>query len=301
MADKNQAVPATIALLGFGEAAGALLEGWPTVDRRKVRAFDIKSERPETRSGMEARYTRLGVSGCVSVASALEGADLVLSLVTADQALTAASAAAPHLRPGALYIDGNSCAPETKREASRRIKASGGRYVDMAIMAPVHPNRHLTPVLLSGCDADVAHLALESLGMRPKLAGKEVGQASVIKMLRSVIIKGLEALVAECMLSARRAGVEEAVLASLQESDPGIAWKARVSYNLERMMVHGVRRAAEMREVAQTVAQLGLPNRLSHAIAEWQHEIGTLGLDGGEDRLEDRTDRILVSLGDVRP
>lgn len=289
-----------IALVGFGEAAGAFLEGWNTLNRQRIRAFDVKIESQETRAAIEARYNRSGVSGCLNLKRALRGAGLVLSLVTPDQALPAASAAAPHLEPDALYIDGNSSAPSTKREAARRIEAGGGRYVDMAIMAPVYPRRHLTPVLLAGGEAETAWRALTALGMRPKVAGAEVGQASAIKMLRSVMIKGLEALVAECMLSARRAGVEGMVLASLQESDPGIAWEARSSYNLERMMVHGLRRAAEMREVVETIGELGLPARLSRAIADWQDEIGGLGLDGGDDRLGDRADRILASLGDGR-
>jgi 3-hydroxyisobutyrate dehydrogenase-like beta-hydroxyacid dehydrogenase len=120
-------------------------------------------------------------------------------------------------------------------------------------------------------------------------------------MVRSVIIKGIDALTAECMLAARRAGVADAVLASLQASDAGIDWRARASYNLERMMVHGGRRAAEMREVARTIAQLGLPGRMACATAEWQQAIGDLGREGGEDRVDDRADRILAALDPGRP
>jgi 3-hydroxyisobutyrate dehydrogenase-like beta-hydroxyacid dehydrogenase len=233
---------------------------------------------------------------CPSAAEALRGAQLILSLVTADQALNAATEAAPHLTSGALYIDDNSCSPQTKCQAAARVEAAGGRYVDMAIMAPVHPRRHLTPVLLAGPHADAASRALASLGMRPGVAGDQVGQASTIKMVRSVMIKGIEALTAECMLAARRAGVADAVLASLQASDASTDWRARASYNLERMMVHGGRRAAEMREVARTVAELGISDRMSRATAEWQQAIGDLGLEGGEDRVEDRADRILAAL-----
>ena len=99
------------------------------------------------------------------------------------------------------------------------------------------------------------------------------------------------------MLAAHRAGVADAVLASLQASDVSIDWRARASYNLERMMVHGGRRAAEMREVARTITQLGLSDRMSRATAEWQQVIGDLGLEGGENRVDDRADRILAALG----
>jgi 3-hydroxyisobutyrate dehydrogenase-like beta-hydroxyacid dehydrogenase len=170
----------------------------------------------------------------------------------------------------------------------------------MAIMAPIYPRRHLTPVMLAGPDAPVAKRALAGLGMRPQVVGPEIGQASTIKMVRSVMIKGMEALTAECMLAARRAGVLDAVLESLMASDPGIDWRERSAYNLERMMVHGTRRAAEMREVAGTVEHLGLPARLSRAVAEWQAELGRLGLAAGEDDVTARADRILAVLADRR-
>ena len=166
----------------------------------------------------------------------------------------------------------------------------------MAIMAPVHPRRHATPVLLAGPAAEAAAARIAALGMRPSLAGARVGDASTIKMLRSVMVKGIEALTAECLLAARRAGVEGAVLASLQASDPGFDWTARSAYNLERMMVHGLRRAAEMREVAATLRELGLPDRLAAATADWQAELGGLGLAGGPDELADRADRIIARI-----
>lgn len=296
MSDSLKPEPQAVAFLGIGEAAGAFLEGWDRPVLRRVSAFDIKSRGPGTRGWVEERCKHLAVANCPSPAEALRGAGLVLSLVTADQALDAAAEAAPHLPAGALYVDGNSCGPETKRQAASRVEAAGGRYVDMAIMAPVYPRRHLTPVLLAGPHADAASRTLASLGMRPGLAGDRVGQASTIKMVRSVMVKGVEALTAECMLAARRAGVADAVLASLQASDPGVDWRARAGYNLERMMVHGGRRAAEMREVARTVAGLGISDRMSRAVAEWQQAVADLGLQSGEDRVEDRADRILAAL-----
>ena len=293
MSDHFGSKPRVIALLGIGEAAGAFLEGWDRQGCQRVSAFDIKSGSPSTRGWIQERCAGLAVANCPSLAGALDGAELVVSLVTADQALNAAAEAAPLLTAGALYVDGNSCSPETKREAALQVEAAGGRYVDMAIMAPVHPRKHLTPVLLAGPHADAASWALASLGMRPGVAGDQVGQASTIKMVRSVMIKGIEALTAECMLAAHRAGVVDAVLASLQASDLGTNWRARASYNLERMMVHGGRRAAEMREVARTVAQLGISDRMSRAITEWQQTIADLGLQAGEDLVDDRADRIL--------
>lgn len=286
-----------IAFVGFGEAAQAFVSGWAPGDPGHITAFDIKTDNASLRDEMAARYRAHGVSGQDTLGEALADADAVFSVVTADQALVAAVAAsAAGLREGALWLDCNSCAPQTKQQAAGAIETAGGRYVDVAIMAPVHPRRHLVPLLVSGPHADAAIAALETLGMQPQHGGDRVGDASSVKMIRSVMVKGMEALSAECFLAARRAGVEEQVLASLSASDPDIDWRARGSYNLERMMVHGARRAAEMREVALTVAGLGLPAGMSEATATWQDHVARATPPAGEDDLASRADAILERL-----
>jgi 3-hydroxyisobutyrate dehydrogenase-like beta-hydroxyacid dehydrogenase len=226
----------------------------------------------------------------------LAGAEAVFCLVTADQALTAAGQCAPYLSPGALWFDGNSCAPETKARAAEVIHAAGGRYVDTAIMAPVHPRLHRTPILISGPHAAAGLAVMIALGMVARVVGDRVGQASSIKMLRSVMIKGMEALHAECFLAARKAGVEAEVIGSLIASNPEVDWPVQGGYNLERMMSHGLRRAAEMCEVVQTLHDLGLAGDLTSAVADWQERIGQMGLKGIEGDLWARCDLALARL-----
>jgi 3-hydroxyisobutyrate dehydrogenase-like beta-hydroxyacid dehydrogenase len=272
---------------GFGEAGRAIAQGLrlPSV------AHDIV---PDT-----AACRALGVTPVDLVGLAAAG--IVFCLVTADQAVAAAEAAAAHLAPGMLWLDGNSCSPGAKRQAAAVIEAARGRYVDLAIMAPIRPHLHQTPMLVSGPHADAALDVLTLMGMRPKRAGDRVGDASSIKMLRSVIVKGLEALTAESFLAARKAGVDRAVIASLQASDPGIDWLARGAYNLERMLVHGTRRAAEMEEVAATLRELGLPDRMARATADWQAELAALKLEpgpsSGPEDFATRADAILKARG----
>lgn len=298
-----------ICLIGFGEAGATFAAGWRSAGLSvDVAAFDIKTDAkdPAVRSAMGARFAAHGVAGAATMAEALAGARLVFSLVTADQALAAATAAAPHIPAGALYLDGNSCAPGTKREAAARIDGAGGRYVDCAVMAPVAPQKHRTPLLLSGSAAADASARLAALDMAATLApgdGK-VGTASAIKMVRSVMVKGLEALVLECVLAGRRAGVDATVLASLEQTFPGFGWTARAAYMQERVMTHGIRRAAEMREVARTVAELGLDNGMASATARWQDQVGSLGLDAKAIGLEDYgrlADAILARLPAASP
>ena len=290
----------TIAFIGFGEAAQAFASGWKTVENNPIETplatFDIKVADAASRSALLDACARLEVACTETPRDAIAGRTWIFSLVTADRALEAAEMVAPDIDKGALYLDCNSCSPSTKIAAAKAIEQAGAHYVDVAVMAPVHPARHRTPLLLAGSEAAKAEGFLTHLGMNARIAGDKVGQASSIKMLRSVMIKGFEALTTECVLAARRAGVEDAVLASLQASDPGIDWKGRSAYNLERMLVHGVRRAAEMEEVAVTLRDLGLPDGMAAATVDWQRRIGNLGLSAADPSLTDRIDRILERL-----
>ncbi|MBX9885612.1 MAG: DUF1932 domain-containing protein [Novosphingobium sp.] len=239
-----------IALIGFGEAGSTFAEaaGWEA----GAAAFDVL---PARRAAMEAA----GVLACAAADDALADADLVLVLVTADAALAAAKDYAALLKPGALWCDMNSVAPETKRAAARAIEAAGARYLDVAVLAPVAPARMNVPLLVAGAAAEAAAQALRGAGFaQVRVVGSEVGRASAIKMIRSVMVKGIEALTAEMMLAAEAAGVTDEVLASLDASEKPQGWGARAAYNLERMTTHGARRAAEMEESAKTLIGLGV-------------------------------------------
>ncbi len=286
----------SIALVGFGEAGHAFASGWSLPPTVRPKAYDVKLYDEATTGPVLERCASAGAEPVADANKALDGAGLVFSVVTADQALEAARTCAPHLARNALWLDCNSCAPQTKQQAALLIEAAGGRYVDVAVMAPVYPKRHEVPLLLAGPHAAEAASVIVRLGMRPAVSGDRIGDASSIKMLRSVMIKGLEALTTECLLAARRAGVEDAVLASLQASDPGFDWRARGSYNLERMMVHGARRAAEVEEVCATLRGLGLPDWMSRGTVEWQRLVSSLGIAPGGDDLTLRSDAVLSRL-----
>ncbi len=262
-----------IAFIGMGEAGSALVTGWDQSWRNTITAYDIKSDRPETAEAMLAHCRKLGIRSFETAAEAVAGAELVFSAVTADQAVSAARTVADRLEPNAFWCDLNSCAPSSKRQAAEIVEAVGGRYVDVAVMAPVSPRLNLTPLLISGPHAEAVEPILNDLPMALRVVAGDVGAASSIKMIRSVMVKGLEALSAECMLAAVAAGVEEEVLSSLMKSHPGTDWPARVAYNFERAMIHGERRAAEMEEVAKTLADLALPADMARATIDWQRRI----------------------------
>ena len=145
-------------------------------------------------------------------------------------------------------------------------------------MAPIHPRLHQTPMLISGPTASQALESLQNLQMDVALQGQTIGKASSIKMMRSIAVKGLEALTTELAWAAQAAGVEDQVYASLDASFPGFDWRKRSAYNLERMTTHGIRRAEEMREVVKTIQDLGHQPLTTQGTVSRQQELGELGL-----------------------
>lgn len=289
-----------IAFIGFGEAAQAFVEGWGAARPATLIGYDRKTDAAETRDAKLAEFAACDVKALSSSDEAVALADLVISVVTADQSLAAAEAAARAIRPGASFFDLNSVSPAAKQSAHQAITTAGGRYVDVAVAAPVRPALLTAPLLVSADDAEMAVAQLTDLGFNARLIPGGVGRASAIKMIRSIMIKGIEALTAECVLSAYAAGVEDEILASLDGSFPGFDWTRRADYNLDRMIVHGRRRAAEMVESSVTARELGLSGDMAAATADWQQRIGALDLPVSS-TLEAKARAILSALGKTVP
>ncbi len=248
-----------IAIIGFGEVGGILAHDLRAAGVGRIAAYDIAFADPESPQSCAARER--GATRCANVAEAAAGADIVISAVTAGAALDAARTAVPGLAHGPFFLDLNSVSPGTKREAASVVERAGGRYVEAAVMTSVPPHGIRSPMLLGG----------------PHAASQEVGAASSVKMCRSVMIKGLEALTTECLLTARRYGVERQVLASLADTLPHEDWHRLARWMISRPLVHGRRRAEEMREVARTVRDAGIEPILSAPTAirqDWAAERG---------------------------
>lgn len=264
-----------LCFIGFGEAGQAFASGLRESGVRTIAAWDILF--PEA-AGEKLREAgeKIGVRLATSAEDAVAGADIVISAVTAASSLEAARSVKPHLRGNPYFLDVNSVSPGRKQETQKLLDGTA-RYVDVAVMAPVHPGRHHTPLLLAGTHTDAIAPILADMTMKASVAGPEIGAAAAIKMVRSVMIKGMEALTLECFLAASRAGVEEQIVASLSKSFPTLDWNNIVAYNLERMASHGTRRAAEMEEVADTLRELGLDPLMATATVQRQREMGQIG------------------------
>lgn len=281
-----------LCFIGFGEAGQAFASGLHEAGVTTISAWDILFPEPagdKLRRAADAIGVRIGSSN----ADAVRGADIVISAVTAASSLEAARQSLPNLKPEQYFLDVNSVSPGRKQETDRHL-AGAARYVDVAVMAPVHPARHKTPVLLAGPFAQTIEPVLRGLEMKPAIAGPAIGNAAAIKMVRSVMVKGMEALTLECFLAASRAGVVDQITASLSKSFPGLDWPNVVAYNLERMANHGIRRAAEMEEVADTLRELGIEPHMASATVARQRQMGEVGKSDAIQRATERDAKALL-------
>lgn len=269
-----------IAFIGFGEAARAFRDSLAAIDPSLTfAAYDILFD-TEGLDGPTAEAARTaGVAVAASPAAAVSDAHWIVSAVTASSSLEAAASAADALHEGQIFVDINSVSPARKQRTAALVTAKGAAYVDMAVMAPVHPRGHRTPVLLAGELAPDFLDEVGRLGFDFEFVGEEIGAATAIKMVRSQFVKGLEAITVETLLAASASGCLDRVMASLSASYPGLDLPSLVPYQFERTLKHGIRRAAEMRESAVTVSELGLHGALGNAIADIQQRMGDLPAD----------------------
>ncbi len=260
-----------IGLIGYGEVGKILaagLVGKPGVQR--VAAWDLKFADAATQQAECAHAQGGGITACASMRALCEEAALIISAVTASNTLAVAAEAAACLRPGAVFLDLNSASPGTKQEAAALIEARGAHYVEAGVMTSVPPYGIRVPMLLGGPQAAELAEVLAGWGLDAKPVSEQLGVASAIKMCRSVMIKGLEALVIESYTTARAYGVEDHVLPTLQETFPSIDWSQQGAYFFSRVVQHGKRRAEEMREAANTVREAGFTPLMTAAIADKQ-------------------------------
>ncbi len=265
----------TFCFIGFGEAGQAIAAGLRETGVEHIAAWDILFPQTEGEK-LKHAAAAIGVRCASSAADAVRDTGIVVSAVTAAASVDAAQSVKAHLAGKPFFLDINSVSPGRKQETAKLL-GGGARYIDVAVVAAIYPARHRTPMLLAGPHAEAVAPILTSLDMHVTTAGAEVGAAAAIKMVRSVMIKGIEALTLECFLAAARAGVVDEVAASLKNNYPGLDWSKVIPYNLERMASHGERRAAEMEEVAATLRELGVDPLMTTATVKRQREMGQIG------------------------
>ncbi|WP_224815958.1 DUF1932 domain-containing protein [Hasllibacter sp. MH4015] len=257
-----------VAFIGFSEAGPAFADVMIR-NGAEVRAFDLRSLDPETAVDQRARTARVGAKHSGSMAAAFDSAELIFSTVTASAAFAVARDAAQHLTQTQIFCDLNSVAPATKLAIRDAITPSGARFVEAVAMGRTAEGR-LPPLLLAGPHAATLAPILLQLGIDAAVAGEEWGAAATVKLLRSVVVKGVEAVLSEAIEGAETIGATPALFHTLSDWAPGIDWPTFSAYHLNRVAKHGTRRGAELRECAALLKSLGVDAPTTSGAAERQ-------------------------------
>jgi 3-hydroxyisobutyrate dehydrogenase-like beta-hydroxyacid dehydrogenase len=288
-----------IGLIGYGEVGKIFTNALKAKTGRWVGAWDLRFANAATRDAERAHAAGHSVDACDSAAALCGKSTLIISAVTASNTLAVAQEVARAIKPGTLYLDFNSASPGTKTRCAALIDATGGHYVEAGVMTSVPPYGIKVPMLLGGQHAAALAELLRPLGLDVTPVADKIGVASAIKMCRSVMIKGLEALVIESYTTARAYGVEEHMIPTLYETFPGIDWNQQGAYFFSRVVQHGKRRAEEMVEAANTVREAGFEPFMSSGTAgkqDWVAQQAKAGVFDGvakDARWQDYADRLL--------
>jgi 3-hydroxyisobutyrate dehydrogenase-like beta-hydroxyacid dehydrogenase len=253
-----------VAVLGLGEAGS-------------IYAADL----PERGASVIGTDLHLAVAPAsvalaADVPHAVRGADIVLSLVGAGSAASVLEDALPEMRRGSVYADMNTSGPEDKRRLAAVAAARGIPFVDVAIMAPVPRARIDTPLLLSGSGVPQLRPHLERLRIPATEVGAEPGAAARLKLLRSVFMKGLAAVVVESVTAAEIFGAE-AWLKDQIAAELGGSGRSGVDHLIDGTAKHAVRREAEMVDAREFLDSLDAPHPMTDATIEWLRAIAAEG------------------------
>ena len=254
----------TIGFVGFGEAGSHIAKGLKSAGASRILAYDIAPDR------VRHRAADADVPLVDSNRELADSARIIFSTVTCANAKQAAQQTAPYLKSEHIYADLNSVSPALKQEIDRIISERGAGFVEAAVMSPVPPQGHRAPMLLGGKTAPAFAELMKPFGMRLQVISENIGAAAATKMFRSIIVKGLEALMLECVLASAPYGADERVFSSLNESFPGIDWQKLANYMINRVVLHGERRAREMEEVSETLESPGIEPIMAESTARRQ-------------------------------
>jgi 3-hydroxyisobutyrate dehydrogenase-like beta-hydroxyacid dehydrogenase len=254
-----------LGFIGFGEAAFHIGSGLHEEGVAGILAFDIMAGDPQRGPLVRERAASAQVTLLPSLGEMLAKADVVLCATSAKSALAIAREAQPFLRAGLLYADINSASPGVKREIGAVVGQTAALFVDVAVMALVPQYRHKVPMAVSGTGARLFAERLAPWGMDITYINDQAGSSSAIKMLRSIFIKGLAALLLEALTASRKAGVEREIMESIRETVEEQPFERLANLLLTRNAVSAERRVAEMDDVVSTIGEMGLDSSVSRA------------------------------------
>lgn len=254
-----------IGFIGFGEASFNIAAGLAGEGIIHIHAYDkFWNIEPQSKI-VTQRAKDAGVNLVKSISELIEISDIVISSVSANLAVALAEESAIYLKPGQLYVDINSAGPDTKVAANEIVSKTKALFVDVAVMGTVPGNGHKVPMLASGAGAKEFAETMNRYGMNITLLEGPAGKSSASKMFRSIFMKGFVTLLLETVMASHQYGIEDDVLASIEETLTDGPFLPIINGLLTRGVIHSERREHEMDEVLTTLNNLQVDSTMSKA------------------------------------
>ena len=274
-----------LGFIGFGGAGHGLAKGLRQAGLAEILFYDRLQETPPYGEVIRRHAEETGVVPAAGMEDLLSRVEVVFSCVTGAMAVSVAEETAPFLRTGHLFADVNTAAPQVKERAAGIVEKTGAEFVDAAMMGAIPTFLHRVPILASGSGAERFQATMQPYGMNIRVIGAKPGQASAIKMFRSIFMKGILSLFLEMLTATHRYGVDETVLGSIAESLDGTPLLETARVQMTKGVVNAERMAHEMEEVIATLEGMGAPAGMSRAAMEkllWCAGFGLRERYGGE-------------------
>lgn len=290
----------TVAFLGFGELGSTLARALKERGGLRVRAWSRVPPDEPAAEALDARLRGSGAERAGSIEEAVTGAGAVLAVVPGAAAEELAHRCVPHLDRECVYADLSAATPAVKVAAAELVAARCALYADVAVLGTVAASGAAVPLLASGPGVEAFRALVEPAGLRVTALEAAAGDATLVKLLRSVYMKGRDALVLEMMVAARHHGLERVVAESIAGPGEEVPFPALAERILSALAVHAERRAHELRSAGAVVRESGVEPLVTEAGAERLARLAALGLRGrfGGERPA-AADEVLAALEDL--
>jgi len=271
--------------IGFGGAGYGLAKGLRETEGTEIYFFDPLWEISPQDDVIKSRAKETGAFLKKSIADVIKEAEIIISCVTGSVAFSVAEQAAPFLEKGQLFVDVNTASPETMDSLGTAIQLTGAAFVDVAMMGAVPTFLHRVPSLVSGDGAELFMTRMQPYDMDLTWVGAKAGQASAIKMFRSIFMKGFLALLMEMLPATHKYQVDSVVLESLAKTMEKNDFLETVRLQMAKGVISSDRMSHEMSAVIDTLTEMGLPAVMATATREklqWCSRLKLVEEFGGE-------------------
>ena len=247
-----------IGFIGYGEAAFNISLGLGREGVTGIRATDAMMNHEVMGKQVHARAEEAGVTLVNTNKEIAQWADIVFAAVPSSFTMDVCNDIKECLHPGQLYVDVSASTPTTKEAIWEAIKDTGVLFADAAMLGSLPKDKHQVPITASGNGAEKFHELMTPWGMKITLAGEKAGAASAIKLVRSIFMKGIAALMIDTMQAADAYGVSDEIVASIGKSLDGISFQSHLDRLVTGTALHCTRRAAELKGSVAMQEEAGL-------------------------------------------